>query len=162
MSLREKGAITGVGETVYSRSSGKSVAALQMEAALAAIADAGLDPKDIDGIIAYATSGVVAEDFVTNFGIPDLRFSATTPMGGASCVAAVQCAIAAIGAGISRHVLIPLGRNGASESRIGSRAWSASSRCRSGPSRRPSSTLRWRAGTWSATAPPPASSARSR
>jgi acetyl-CoA acetyltransferase len=121
MSLRDKGAITGVGETAYSRNSGRSVAALQMEAALAAIADAGLTPKDIDGIIAYATSGVVAEDFVTNFGIPDLRFSATTPMGGASCVAAVQCAIAAIGAGICRHVLIPLGRNGASESRIGSR-----------------------------------------
>ena len=121
MAPRDQGALTGVGETAYSRNSGKSVVALQMEAALAAIADAGLTPKDIDGVIAYATSGVVAEDFVTNFGIPDLRFSATTPMGGASCVAAVQCAIAAIGAGICRHVLIPLGRNGASESRIGSR-----------------------------------------
>ena len=121
MSLKDNGAITGIGETAYSRSSGKSVVALQMEAALAAIADAGLGPKDIDGIIAYAASGVVAEDFVTNFGIPDLRFSATTPMGGASCVAAVQCAIAVIAAGICRHVLIPLGRNGASESRIGSR-----------------------------------------
>ena len=121
MSLKDKGAITGVGETMYSRNSGKSVVALQMEAALQAIADAGLDPKDLDGIIAYATSGVVAEDFVTNFGITDLRFSATTPMGGASCVAAVQCAVAAVAAGICRHVLIPLGRNGASESRIGSR-----------------------------------------
>ncbi len=121
MSLRDKAAITGVGETAYSRNSGRSVVALQMEASLAAIADAGLTPKDIDGIIAYAASGVVAEDFVTNFGIPDLRFSATTPMGGASCVAAVQCAVAAIAAGICRHVLIPLGRNGASESRIGSR-----------------------------------------
>jgi acetyl-CoA acetyltransferase len=79
MSLKERGAITGIGETAYSRNSGKSVVALQMEAALAAIADAGLAPTDIDGIIAYAPSGVVAEDFVTNFGIPDLRFSATTP-----------------------------------------------------------------------------------
>jgi acetyl-CoA acetyltransferase len=121
MSLSDTGAITGVGETAYSRQSGKSVVRLQMEAALAAIADAGLTPKDVDGVIAYATSGVVAEDFVTNFGIPDLRFSATTPLGGASCVAAVQCALAVIGAGICRHVLIPLGRNGASESRIGSR-----------------------------------------
>jgi acetyl-CoA acetyltransferase len=121
MSLREKGAITGIGETAYSRNSGKSVVALQMEASLAAIADAGLTPKEIDGIIAYAPSGVVAEDFVTNFGIPDLRFSATTPMGGASCVAAVQCAIAALAAGVCRHVLIPLGRNGASEGRIGAR-----------------------------------------
>jgi len=121
MSLRDRGAITGVGETAYSRNSGRSVVALQMEAALAALADAGLRPTDLDGIIAYATSGVVAEDFVTNFGIPDLRFSATTPMGGASCAAALQCAVAVVGAGICRHVLIPLGRNGASESRIGSR-----------------------------------------
>jgi acetyl-CoA acetyltransferase len=121
MSLSDTGAITGVGETAYSRQSGKSVVRLQMEASLAAIADAGLSPKEVDGVIAYATSGVVAEDFVTNFGIPDLRFSAATPLGGASCVAAVQCALAVISAGICRHVLIPLGRNGASESRIGSR-----------------------------------------
>ena len=121
MSLKERGAITGIGETAYSRNSGKSVVALQMEASLAAIADAGLAPTDIDGIIAYAPSGVVAEDFVTNFGIPDLRFSATTPMGGASAVAAVQCALAVVATGVCRHVLIPLGRNGASGSRIGAR-----------------------------------------
>ena len=88
---------------------------------LEAIADAGLSPTDIDGVIVYGPSGVVAEDFVTNFGIPDLRFSATTPMGGASAVAAVQCAIAVIVSGVCRHVLIPLGRNGASGSRIGAR-----------------------------------------
>jgi hypothetical protein len=70
MGLKERGAITGIGETAYSRNSGKSVVALQMEASLAAIADAGRAPTDIDGIIAYAPSGVVAEDFVTNFGIP--------------------------------------------------------------------------------------------
>jgi len=121
MGLKERGAITGIGETAYSRNSGKSVVALQMEASLAAIADAGLAPTDIDGIIAYAPSGVVAEDFVTNFGIPDLRFSATTPMGGASAVAAVQCALAVVATGVGRHVLIPLGRNGASGRRIGAR-----------------------------------------
>jgi hypothetical protein len=79
MSLRERAAVTGVGETEYSRGSGKSLSRLQLEASLNAIADAGLDPKEIDGIIAYAASPVVAEDFITNFGIPDLRFSATTP-----------------------------------------------------------------------------------
>ena len=121
MSLKEKGAITGVGETDYSRASGKSVLALQLEASLKAIDDAGLTPKDIDGVIAYAPSAVVAEDFITNFGIPDLRFSASTPMGGASCVAAVQCAIAAISAGICNHVLLPIGRNGASGGRIATR-----------------------------------------
>ncbi|WP_289298743.1 hypothetical protein [uncultured Reyranella sp.] len=120
MSMREKAAITGIGETAYSRSSGRSVVSLQLEASLRAIEDAGLRPSDIDGVIPYG-SVVVAEEFVTNFGIGDLRFSATTPLGGASCVAAVQCATAAITAGICNHVLIPVGRNGASQGRIGAR-----------------------------------------
>lgn len=120
-SLREKVAVTGIGETQYSRGSGKSVAALQLEASVKAIEDAGLSPKDIDGIIPYGNSPVVAEDFVTNFGIEDLRFSATTPLGGASCVAALQCALLAISAGLCKHILLPIGRNGASGGRIGSR-----------------------------------------
>ncbi len=123
MSLKGKGAITGVGDTKYSKASGKSVAALQMEASLTAIRDAGLTPKDIDGIIVYGSMAVVAEDYITNFGIPDLKFSAVTPLGGASAVASIQCAIAAISAGICNHVLIPLSRNGSSGAggRIGSR-----------------------------------------
>ncbi len=63
----------------------------------------------------------MAEDFVTNFGIPDLRFSATTPMGGASAVASIQCAFAALQAGICKHVLLSFGRTGYSGGRIGTR-----------------------------------------
>ena len=120
MSLREAGAITGVGETKYMRGTDRTAVSLAMEAALAAIADAGLKPTDIDGLIPYG-AGAVAEDFVTNFGIPDLRFSATTPMGGASPVASIQCALAVIQAGICKHVLLSLGRTGYSGGRIGTR-----------------------------------------
>jgi hypothetical protein len=93
MGLKERGAITGIGETAYSRNSGKSVVALQMQASLEAIADAGLTPTDIDGVIVYGPSGVVAEDFVTNFGIPDLRFSATTPELFQPVIARIQAAV---------------------------------------------------------------------
>jgi acetyl-CoA acetyltransferase len=120
MSLREAGAITGVGETAYLRGTDRTPLSLQLEASLRAIADAGLQPTDIDGVIPYG-HGAVAEDFVTNFGIPDLRFSATTPMGGASAVASIQCALAAINAGICNHVLLSLGRTGYSGGRIGAR-----------------------------------------
>src|SRR3546814_20066151 len=89
-----------------------------MEALLRAIADAGLSPKDIDGVIPYATGSAVAEDFITNFGIADLRMSAMTPLGGASCLAAVQLAVGAIVAGIANHVLTPIGRTGDSGARI--------------------------------------------
>lgn len=121
MSLKDKAAVTGVGDTAYGRGSGKSVWRLQLECSLAAIEDAGLKPADIDGIITYSLSPVVAEDFVTNFGIPDLRFSAITPMGGASCVAALQAAAAAVSAGVCNHVLIPIGRNGFSDGRVAAR-----------------------------------------
>ena len=87
MSLKEKVAVSGIGETEYMRGTDRTALSLQMEASLNAIADAGLSPRDIDGIIPYGL-GAVAEDFITNFGIQDLRYSATTPMGGASCVAA--------------------------------------------------------------------------
>ena len=58
-SLKDKCCVTGIGETTYSRGSGKSATALQMEASLAAIADAGLSPKDIDGIIPYSMGGLI-------------------------------------------------------------------------------------------------------
>ena len=90
MSLREVGAVTGVGETQYMRGTDRTPLSFQLEASLRAIEDAGLKPTDIDGVIPYGQGGAVAEDFITNFGIPDLRFSATTPMGGASAVASIQ------------------------------------------------------------------------
>ena len=121
MSIADVGAIVGIGETAYTRGSGKSATALQMEAALVAIADAGITPRDIDGIVTCSTGPVVAEDFVTNFGIPDLRLSAHVRMGGASCVAALQTAVAAIAVGSCRYVLIPVGRNGYSEVRTDAR-----------------------------------------
>ena len=119
--LKEKGAITGVGETAYTRGSPRSVQGLYMEASLKAIEDAGLTPKDIDGIIPYGSMAATAEDIITSLGIPDVTFSAVTPMGGASSVAAVQCAIAAVHAGLCKHVLVPLARKGYSETRIGDR-----------------------------------------
>ena len=120
MTLREAGAVTGVGETKYLRGTDRSALSFQLEASLTAIRDAGLKPSDIDGLIPYG-HGAVAEDFITNFGIQDLRFSATTPMGGASAVASIQCALAVIEAGICNHVLLSLGRTGYSGGRIGTR-----------------------------------------
>ena len=119
--LRDKSAVTGIGETRYTRDSDKSQLVLTLEASLAAIADAGLSPKDIDGVIPYALGGVVAEDFMTNFGLEDLRYSAVTPMGGASAVAALQSAAMAIATGTAHHVLIALGRASGSNARATNR-----------------------------------------
>lgn len=119
--LSDKAAVTGVGETLYARESEQSQLALTLEASLRAIVDAGLDPKEIDGVIPYSGGGIVAEDFITNFGLPDLRYSAQTPMGGASPVAALQSAAMAVATGVANHVLVALGRGSISGGRITSR-----------------------------------------
>jgi acetyl-CoA acetyltransferase len=123
MTLANKAAVTGIGDTDYTRDAGgRSQLSLQLEASLKALADAGLTPRDIDGIVMPSPgSPVVAEELVTNLGIPDLRFSTGTPLGGAGPVAALQCAAAAVAAGICSHVLITLARTGRSGQRIGAR-----------------------------------------
>jgi acetyl-CoA acetyltransferase len=118
INLCDKAAVSGVGETAYTRETDRSQLSLTLEAALNATLDAGLDPKDIDGVIPYASGGVVAEDFITNFGIANLRYSAQTPMGGASAVAALQSATMAVATGVAKHVLITLGRGSISGGRI--------------------------------------------
>ncbi|MGG5810858.1 thiolase family protein [Falsiroseomonas sp. CW058] len=121
MSLRDRVAVTGIGETQYQRGAARSSTALQLEAALGAIADAGLAPRQIDGIIPIGITGAPAEELATNLGIGELRYSALTPMGGASSIAAIQTAAAAISAGLCEHVLIAAGRNVSSGAKAGQR-----------------------------------------
>jgi len=121
VTISDKVAVTGIGETAYRRGAARSSTELQLEAALKAIADAGLTPRQIDGIIPIGITGAPAEELATNLGVEELRYSALTPMGGASSIAAIQTAAAAISAGLCDHVLIAAGRNVTSGARAGVR-----------------------------------------
>jgi acetyl-CoA acetyltransferase len=115
--LRDKSAIVGIGETEYSRNSGMSDIALLLRASVRAIDDAGLGPKDINGIVLGYTN-VVAEDFMTNFGSEDIQYAAAIHMGGASAVASLQTAAMAVVTGVATNVLCVAGWNGYSISRV--------------------------------------------
>ena len=65
--LQDRYSIVGVGETDYSRGSGRSTRALATEAILNAMGRAGLTPKDVDGMLSYhggdsTTSSALAYD----------------------------------------------------------------------------------------------------
>jgi acetyl-CoA acetyltransferase len=111
-SLKDQACIVGVGETAYTRdkASTASSLSLQLEASLRAIEEAGLTPKQIDGIMPFPGLGT-AEEFAANLGIDDLRFAATVHMGGAAPVASLQSAAMAVASSVASYVLIPAGWN---------------------------------------------------
>ena len=110
-SLSDRACITGVGQTDYSKASGRSVQMLALQAARAAIADAGLKPTDIDAILPYVL-GPGADEMAAQLGISDLRYSSIIKMGGATFVANLETAALLIHNGIARNVLVFCARNG--------------------------------------------------
>ncbi len=117
--LRDKYCIVGVGETDYSRGSGRSTRALAVEAIRNAVADAGLTTKDIDGMLSYhggdsTSSSALAYDLGNQ-----LNFYMDCSGGGSSTEALVGLAIGAIEAGMCETVAIFRAMNGYSQVRIG-------------------------------------------
>jgi acetyl-CoA acetyltransferase len=108
-SLRGRVAVIGIGETDYYRhgASPDPEFKLALRAILAACADAGIDPRDIDGFASYSDDRSEASRLAAALGVHRLR-SATMQWGGGGggCCAAVANAAASIVAGLSDCVVV--------------------------------------------------------
>lgn len=90
-----RAAIVGIGATEFSKESGRSEMSLASEAVAAAIADSGLSPSDIDGMVTYATDNNPDIEIARHVGIGSLRhFSRVHYGGGAACGTIVMAAMA--------------------------------------------------------------------
>lgn len=112
-------AIAGIGQTEFSKASGRTELQLAAECSLAACQDAGIDPKDIDGMITFTLDNSDEIHLARCLGVEDLAFTTRIPGGGAAAVATVYQAMALVNAGLCDNVLIWRAMNERSQYRFG-------------------------------------------
>jgi acetyl-CoA acetyltransferase len=110
MTLSDRTAIVGIGETEYRKWGGfpdRSEYRLALEAILAAVADAGLEVRDVDGISSFSSDRNEAVLVASALGLPRLRLAQMSwiPGGGGAC-AAIGNAAMAIASGVAECVVV--------------------------------------------------------
>jgi acetyl-CoA acetyltransferase len=102
--IKDRTAIVGIGQTEFSKDSGRTTLQLACEAIKAAAGDAGLKMQDIDGIVRYDRDSSDVETLVSALGLGDLDYYGFCPMGGGACVPTVMHAAAAVVTGQAKYV----------------------------------------------------------
>src|SRR5688500_8463497 len=98
--LTDKYCIVGVGETAYTKNSGKTTRAMGAEAIRNAINDAGITAADVNGLLSYhGGDSTTSPEIASDLGIrPDFYMDCSG--GGSSTEALVGLAIGAIEVGM--------------------------------------------------------------
>ncbi|MET3859411.1 acetyl-CoA acetyltransferase [Dietzia sp. 2505] len=112
-------AIVGIGTTDYSKASGRSPLTLAAQASRAALIDAGIDPREVDGIVRCDMDLVSAPALADSLGVRDLTYWGETGPGGSGPAAMVGQAVAAVRAGLASTVVVFRALNGRSGNRYG-------------------------------------------
>lgn len=104
-SLGGKAAIAGIGQTEFSKESGRSELQLACEAVKAAIDDAGLRPDDVDGMVTFTMDANEEIEIARNVGIGDLTYFSRVPHGGGAAAGTVLQAAMAVATGTASAVV---------------------------------------------------------
>ncbi|HVV17877.1 MAG TPA: lipid-transfer protein [Pseudonocardiaceae bacterium] len=105
MTLAGTAAIAGIGATEFSKESGRTELRLAAEASRAALADAGLEPSDVDGMVTFTMDNNSEIAVARELGIPALSFFSRINYGGGAACATVQQAAMAVATGVANVVL---------------------------------------------------------
>jgi acetyl-CoA acetyltransferase len=115
-------AIAGIGQTAYSKASGKTELALACEAIKNAADDAGVRVADIDGVARFDGDSVAEAALLSSAGMKNLRWMSSAGYGGSAGNAVVAHAAAAISAGLATTVVCYRALNERSGRRFGQAA----------------------------------------
>jgi acetyl-CoA acetyltransferase len=115
--LKDAAAIVGIGATPFTKNSGVSELQLASECVAAAIADAGLAPDDVDGLVTFSLDTNDEIEVARAVGIGDLTFFSRIPYGGGAAIGIVHQAAMAVATGSARAVVAYRALNGRSGQR---------------------------------------------
>jgi acetyl-CoA acetyltransferase len=115
--LKDQAAIVGIGQTEFSKNSGRSELQLACEAVRDAIRDAGLSPSDVDGMTTFTLDTSDDIEIARSVGIGDLSFFSRTPHGGGAALGVVHQAAMAVATGAAEVVVCYRALNGRSGQR---------------------------------------------
>jgi acetyl-CoA acetyltransferase len=115
--LKDQAAIVGIGQTEFSKNSGRSELQLACEAVRNAIRDAGLEPSDVDGMTTFTLDTSDDIEIARSVGIGDLSFFSRTPHGGGAALGIVHQAVLAVATGAAEVVVCYRALNGRSGQR---------------------------------------------
>ncbi len=115
--LKDEAVIVGIGQTEFSKNSGRSELQLACEAVRNAIRDAGLSPSDVDGMTSFTLDASDEIEIARSVGIGDLTFFSRTPHGGGAALGIVHQAAMAVATGAAETVVCYRALNGRSGQR---------------------------------------------
>ncbi|MDZ7675819.1 MAG: lipid-transfer protein [Acidimicrobiales bacterium] len=104
--LRNRAAIAGIGQTEFSKESGRTELQLACEAVKAALDDAGLTPADVDGIVTFSLDSSEEMEVGRNLGIDRVTTFSRVPYGGGAAAGTVLQAAMAVATGVAEVVVI--------------------------------------------------------
>ncbi|MER5393285.1 lipid-transfer protein [Saccharopolyspora sp. NPDC002686] len=114
-----RAAVVGIGATEFSKDSGRSELQLAAEAVRAALADAGLEPSDVDGLVTFTMDTNTEVAVARELGVPELSFFSRIHYGGGAACATVQQAAMAVATGMAEVVVCYRAFNERSGNRFG-------------------------------------------
>jgi acetyl-CoA acetyltransferase len=117
--LAGRAAIAGIGQTEFSKESGRSELQLACEAVLTAVRDAGLEPSDVDGLVTFTMDTNEEMEVARNLGMRELTMFGRIGYGGGASAATVLHAAMAVATGVAEVVVCYRAFNERSGDRFG-------------------------------------------
>jgi acetyl-CoA acetyltransferase len=104
--LKDEAAIAGIGQTEFSKNSGRSELQLASEAVRAALDDCGLNPREVDGLVTFSMDTNDEVEVAQAVGCGDLTFYSRIPYGGGAAIGVIQQAAMAVATGVAKYVVV--------------------------------------------------------